>query len=212
MGRRRELPHGRCVRRSARQRKHRYLVVAGGEVTERQYFKQLESVYGIVIDYRSYNESPSKLARQAVRIRDEDRRDTDVDPYECVWVVVDVDQFTDLRDAQQYCRSHGIELIISNPCFEVWLIDHVRVCPPSLTQAKAAEAEAVRLQVSGGARGKYVHLEDVGDLLDVAVRNAEKHNDDGKRVGRDQLNGPAYAPWTDMPAVIRYLDGREKRA
>lgn len=212
MGRRQELSHGRRARRAARQRKHRYLVVAGGEVTERQYFKQLESVYGVVIDYRAYNESPSKLAKQAVRIRDEDSRDVDADSYECVWVVVDVDQFTDLREAQQYCRRHGVELIVSNPCFEVWLIDHVRVCSPSLTQTKTVETEAVKLQVSGGARGKYVHLDGIGDLLDTAVRNAERHNGDGKRVGRDQLNGPAYAPWTDMPVVIRYLDGHEKRS
>lgn len=44
MAKKRGVPaHGRKSARFHRARKKRYLVVAGGAVTERQYFKQLES-------------------------------------------------------------------------------------------------------------------------------------------------------------------------
>ena len=56
MSKRRNIPaHGRKAARSRRPRKRRYLVAAGGAVTERQYFKQLESLYNVVIDYRQRN-------------------------------------------------------------------------------------------------------------------------------------------------------------
>ena len=46
MAKKRGVPaHGRKSARFHRARKKRYLVVAGGAVTERQYFKQLESIY-----------------------------------------------------------------------------------------------------------------------------------------------------------------------
>lgn len=53
MAKKRGVPaHGRESARFHRARKKRYLVVAGGAVTERQYFKQLESIYDVVIDYQ----------------------------------------------------------------------------------------------------------------------------------------------------------------
>ena len=57
MAKKRGVPaHGRKSARFHRARKKRYLVVAGGAVTERQYFKQLESIYDVVIEYQQKNE------------------------------------------------------------------------------------------------------------------------------------------------------------
>ena len=48
MSKKRNVPaHGRKAARSRRPRKRRFLVVAGGAVTEKQYFKQLESLYDV---------------------------------------------------------------------------------------------------------------------------------------------------------------------
>ena len=53
MSKKRNVPaHGRKAARSRRPRKRRFLVVAGGAVTEKQYFKQLESLYYVIIDYQ----------------------------------------------------------------------------------------------------------------------------------------------------------------
>lgn len=95
MSKKRNVPaHGRKAARSRRPRKRRFLVVAGGAVTEKQYFKQLESLYDVIIDYQQKNNSPKQLAKLAVKLKREDKRDTSTDCYERIWVVVDVDDFT----------------------------------------------------------------------------------------------------------------------
>ena len=83
MAKKRGVPaHGRESARFHRARKKRYLVVAGGAVTERQYFKQLESIYDVVIDYQQKNESPEQLADFACKLKKEDERDISTDCYE----------------------------------------------------------------------------------------------------------------------------------
>ena len=127
MSKKRNVPaHGRKAARSRRPRKRRFLVVAGGAVTEKQYFKQLESLYDVIIDYQQKNNSPKQLAKLAVKLKREDKRDTSTDCYERIWVVVDVDDFHDHGEAARICNDNGIELIISNPCFEVWLDAAIR--------------------------------------------------------------------------------------
>ena len=77
MSKKRNVPaHGRKAARSRRPRKRRFLVVAGGAVTEKQYFKQLESLYDVIIDYQQKNNSPKQLAKLAVKLKREDKRDT----------------------------------------------------------------------------------------------------------------------------------------
>ena len=63
--------------------------------------------------------SPEHLADFACTLKKEDERDISTDCYENIWVVVDVDDFHDHSKAAKICKDNGIELIISNPCFEV---------------------------------------------------------------------------------------------
>jgi hypothetical protein len=46
--------------------------------------------------------------------------------YDELWCVVDVDQFSDLEKAAALARKGRIRttLIVSNPCFELWLLLH----------------------------------------------------------------------------------------
>ena len=215
MSKKRNTPaHGRQIARSRRPRKKRFLVVAGGAVTERQYFKQLESIYDVVIDYQQKNESPEHLADFACTLKKEGERDISTDCYENIWVVVDVDDFHDHSKAEKICKDNGIELIISNPCFEVWLLDHVSVCPPSFTLTSTVESAAAKAGIVGGNRNKYVNVELIdSEHLDAAIRNAERHNTAGNRQGRNTLaphHEQEYAPWTDMPKVIETLKSNKQ--
>lgn len=210
MAKKRDVPvHGRKSARFHRARKKRYLVVAGGAVTEKQYFKRLASIYDVVIEYQQKNESPEHLADFARKLKEEDERDISTDCYEKIWVVVDVDDFHGHSQAAKICKANGIELIISNPCFEVWLLDHVSVCPPSFTLTSTVESAAAKAGIVGGNRNKYVNVELIdSEHLDAAIRNAERHNTAGNRQGRNTLaphHEQEYAPWTDMPKVIEVL-------
>lgn len=210
MAKKRDVPvHGRKSARFHRARKKRYLVVAGGAVTEKQYFKRLASIYDVVIEYQQKNESPEHLADFARKLKEEDERDISTDCYEKNWVVVDVDDFHGHSQAAKICKDNGIELIISNPCLEVWLLDHVSVCPPSFTLTSTVESAAAKAGIVGGNRNKYVNVELIdSEHLDAAIRNAERHNTAGNRQGRNTLaphHEQEYAPWTDMPKVIEVL-------
>lgn len=215
MAKKRDVPvHGRKSARFHRARKKRYLVVAGGAVTEKQYFKRLASIYDVVIEYQQKNESPEHLADFARKLKEEDERDISTDCYEKIWVVVDVDDFHGHSQDAKICKDNGIELIISNPCFEVWLLDHVSVCPPSFTLTSTVESAAAKAGIVGGNRNKYVNVELIdSEHLDAAIRNAERHNTAGNRQGRNTLaphHEQEYAPWTDMPKVIETLKSNKQ--
>lgn len=203
----RHIPaHGRNVSRSRRARQKRYLVVCGGAETEKQYFNHLKSMYNVMIEYQNWNNSPAQLANHAVALKDEAEKDDSADAYEKIWVVVDVDNYHDHAEAQKICRGAGIELIISNPCFEAWLLDHVRECPASFVTASDVKVAAAKAGMTYGPRNKYVNLEkiDVGHTV-RAVRNARRHNSKERGRARAMLTAHqerAYAPWTDMPMVV----------
>lgn len=50
----------------------------------------------------------------------------DRENYDQVWCVADVDQFDVSTVHQAVEKSHGLELALSNPCFELWLLLHFR--------------------------------------------------------------------------------------
>lgn len=55
---------------------------------------------------------------EAKRQRDENLR------WDEVWAVFDVDDHPKVADARQLAVAHGIQLAISNPCFELWALLH----------------------------------------------------------------------------------------
>ena len=95
---------------------------------------------------------PKTLVEGAARLLHEDKKDAkkeSYDPFAVVWAVTDVDDFgkngDKLRAAVDKGRQSGVEVIISNPCFDVWLIDHKQPCPLSYTQTSECEKLAKRL-------------------------------------------------------------------
>lgn len=201
--------HGRNVKRNGRKRAKRYLVVCGGEVTETQYFEHIRNILDdVVISVRSKARTPAQLAEFAVSCKTDDARDDSTDHYAEVFVVVDVDDFHDHNRAQRICKEHGIRLVISNPCFEVWLVDHVRSCPESYTVTADVERYAAQLGVTKGSRDKYIDFSKIDGHMDDAITNAGKHNTSERQKARNLLafgKENDYAPWTDMPDVVQTI-------
>ena len=44
--------------------------------------------------------------------------------FDFVWCVFDIDDHPGIADAKQQARDNEIELAISNPCFELWILLH----------------------------------------------------------------------------------------
>jgi len=94
----------------------RILVVCGGQRTEPDYFSGLRRVRRALIEVKHKTDSPRNLVRYANKIFNEAE-------YDAVWCVVDVDDF-DIEAAKTLAQTNLVELAVSEPCFELWLLLH----------------------------------------------------------------------------------------
>ena len=141
-GRNRDRRPARGVVR--REPKPRMLVVCEGRNTEPQYFKQFASVHrnslveveiapgqGVPLTVvRAAKEKKKKAASAAKRESDVNLR------YEWVWCVFDIDEHPHVSEATILAQQNGIQLAISNPCFELWLLLHFRHFASTLDRHK----------------------------------------------------------------------------
>jgi RloB-like protein len=110
----------------------RILIVCEGTRTEPGYFKELRHTERIPIELEiSPGGEPKTLVERAVELKNiaekepKSRRDENL-LYDDVWCVFDIDEHPAVPDAKQQARDNGIELAISNPCFELWIVLHFR--------------------------------------------------------------------------------------
>ena len=217
---------GRRSRRGAAdvRRPRRVLVVTNGEVTEKQYCDLLNEAEdrkergkrSFHITCKCKPVDPAKLAEWALRIVENDKRASakknggTSDPYDLVFVVVDVDEMKadNLRKAQSTCKANSMRFVISNPCVEVWLIDHVQVCPRKITEREGAKNLARSLGLTTGKDHKYLVMEKLRGHTEEAVRNAAEHNRNDAWVRRESLEDTDFAPWTDFADLVGELPFR----
>ncbi len=118
---------------ATRQPRKTFLVFCEGERTEPEYLNALKrqpAVHDVAaVDVRiatgQGGSVPTTLVKKAVAARrgaaDEEG---EIDE---VWCVFDVEwprNHPDLKGAEEQARQDGVEVAISNPCFELWLILH----------------------------------------------------------------------------------------
>lgn len=195
-----------------RPRRKRLLVVTNGEVTEPSYCDMLnDSARACHIVCKSDHVDPRTLASYAAKVLRNDERASRnkrggvSDSYSAVFVVTDVDDTpaSNLLAAQRICNDNGMQLVVSNPCFEVWLIDHLGICPESVDTAKEAERLAAAKGLVTGRRDKYLVRDALAGHVHDAVANAGRHNTPRKAEKRKGLQTVGFAPWTDMPALVQ---------
>lgn len=190
---RRGLARGR--KKQTRAKRKRHLIVSNGKVTETEYFNFLINEMDVrgSVRYRHIDGDPLKVAKQLSR-------------------ELDSDEFRNLTAAEREAKTKGVRLAISNPCFEVWLIDHVSPCPETFASTPQCEKRARDLGVlkstdpnrSSASKFKSVNLEIIDGNKGQALTNAAKHNTDDKRRAREMNpdNVAAYQVWTDLPDLV----------
>lgn len=213
-------------------RNKRFLIYSGGIVTEVEYsqyvrrhlfgdyVKNLRIKSGEVDDpvrVEADGVDPKTLVDDAAKLLYEDKKDAkkeSYDPFAVVWAVTDVDDFgkngDKLRAAVDKGRQSGVEVIISNPCFDVWLIDHKQSCPLSYTQTSECEKLAKRLGLIDMSRNrnnpKHIRQEAIVEQYATAAKNAQKHmSEQHRRIRDSRPSSGDYAPWTDIPKIVDTL-------
>lgn len=109
----------------------RILILVEG-TTEAEYFdltrrEERLRLVEVVLDTRGG--VPKTLVERAAEQKKQARRDArrmrdDNVAYDEVWCVFDVDEHPKLEDAKVQARDNDINIALSNPCFELWLLLH----------------------------------------------------------------------------------------
>jgi len=159
--------------------KPRILVVCEGEVTEPQYligFKnacrnsrvdvEISPEHGV--DPKTLVEDAKARKKKADKAA-ENERDENL-KYDSVWAVFDVDDHAHIPDAVQMARDNGIDLAISNPSFELWLLLHFRDNPGM----KSREVVARLLRTHDKGYHKHVDYHRYKEGYSQAVSRAKR--------------------------------------
>jgi len=109
-------------RRASREPHTRLLIVCGAKSTEPAYLSGLRQAArnpAVAIKVVIHARDPKSVVKYAQKLRDQSPDDVDQ-----VWCVLDVDEF-EFREAISIAHKARINLAISNPCFEIWLLLHL---------------------------------------------------------------------------------------
>ncbi len=181
-----------------KERKRRFLLYCEGEKTEPSYFDGLvrylrSPLIQIVIGDRQAD--PKGLVELAIAHRERARRDArrqndDSLLFNEVWCIFDVDEHTRLPDAIQKAVVSSIDLAISNPCFELWILIHFRDQWAFITGAAAQSA--VRQFITG--YGKTVDYSLLAGKGEVAINRAQRMALRAEEAG-DKIGNPSTGVW-----------------
>ena len=107
--------------RHAKQLKTHYAVFTEGRVTELQYLEKLRQrirPQHAEFKFIKIGKDPSAIYKRCLRLLKQDNFDQGI-------IVVDVDQHERLEEMLDDCRrSPHVNALVSNPCFELWLLWH----------------------------------------------------------------------------------------
>ena len=181
-----------------------FKVFCEGERTETDYVKALKrepSIHDntsiqIEIDPDSLGSSPLTLVRAAVKALAEE---TEVDE---VWCLFDVEwpkNHPHLKEARSLARDHGVNVAVSNPSFELWLVLHFQDQTAWLTTS-----EATRLRrVLDASTGKGVNWATYMPLRAEADRRARYLDRKARRGHHAFPEGQPVIGYVPIPGVNR---------
>lgn len=148
------------------------VLIVGDGKTEKNYFDGLTCVNPDIL-IRSFGEGKTGID-QVIRKTRTHMSDLGIDIHngDRVAIVMDLDlRYTrrEVSDMIGKCSKYGIELYVSNPCFEVWLILHFH----KYTKPSNPEDMIVQMEdVLGHPYKKSQYLEWTRDMVEKALSNA----------------------------------------
>lgn len=146
----------------------------------RQYFDFFESTR---IQFRVLETEDGKSAPEHVLNRiNEYLEEFEIDEGDTFWVVCDCDHWVEPNHIQnlthllQQCRQKGIQVALSNPCFELWLLLHFADFPPEDVLTCNEVTNRLRAAAGGYDKTKVYNLQlDDEQVLAAVKRAADKH-------------------------------------
>ena len=149
-------PSGRRPRRGHTPRRERRVIriLTGGKITEPSYLTAWARHYrhSVSLSLPASGMAPETLvdhATQHMRRRRRSRRG--YQDFDEIWCVFDIDQHPNVPTAIHNARQSGIEVAVSNPCIELWLVLHVDD-QTAYIDRRNIQRRANELQLTSGKR------------------------------------------------------------
>ena len=203
-------PSGRLPKRGrAEKRAPRYVlrVLTEGEKTEPDYlFVWVRRNARVHLDLADTGMTPDALVRRAKEhLQGQPRRRAARD-FDQIWCVFDTDQHENLPHAITDARQSGIEVAVSNPCFELWLVLHLRE-QTAYIDRHVVQRLSNELGLSDGKRIADSASNTLVEAFPTAKERAQAL--DQRHAGNDS---PARSnPSTDVWQLVDQLRGRAVR-
>lgn len=177
-----------------RPRKRVIRVLTEGRVTEPDYIDILRTQYsGVSIKIVEKGSPPKTLVDKARRYQSSnDEHNPDFDE---IWCIFDVDEHPNIEQAIQEARDNGINVAVTNPCFELWLVLHYHDQTGHI-DGKKIQREAERLGILKGKKeiskgGANVVRKKYDDAKSRAKRLEQTH----RRNGYKYWHNPSSRVW-----------------
>ena len=198
-----------------RERRAKVLLVLGGIRTEADYFNWIKKALatpGLHVEIEGQGWDPETLFEHAIALKQADERlaRKERDPanaYDAVWVVTDVDDFYDhLMRIRPRQDATGVQIAITNPCFESWLNMHHDSSAAPVDRFQA-QRRAKELGVVEHANPKRIIPAALEGRYEVAAETARglatRHENNGTVFPHD-------SPSTSVDQIVGYLVNRAR--
>lgn len=197
----------RATARTKKKRREKKIILVaaeGSNKTEQIYFNEFnreQSEYRI-IKAAGNNTDPAKIVSDA--IKSAEKHDLNYEQGDMVIAVFDTDfgKEKQLNEARQLAKKNNINVILSNPCFEVWFLQHFRFS----TRSYRSNNEVVNDLLSRWPDYKknvqsYSKLE---NNMNIAIENAKKLEGHHREVSRTS-DIVKCNPSTDVYKIVELL-------
>jgi hypothetical protein len=181
-----------------------FRIYSEGRVTEPEYIEALRQLpvlreqVSVEIRLETVGLDPLSLVRAATDDKRQGR--SEVDEYWCVFDVESPVPHPSLGRALELAASEGVQVAVSNPCFELWLILHHRAQSAYLTTEQASR---LRCDLDG-SEDKHIDAEFYVSRRAVAVQRSRalrlRHRGNGSGFPHDN-------PSSSVDILIGHLEG-----
>ncbi len=187
------------------------LIVTEGEKTEPSYLVALRNCLRLssadIVVSKADGTDPVSVVNFAIERAAERRRKakkTTIVPYDSVWAVCDTERYDTnpkLKEAIRIAKEKKINLALSNPCFEFWILLHFEYS----TAQFASCGDVIRRIKSEGHIPNYdkgkLPNEVLIERIPIAVTNSEKCRAYHTKAGIEGKN-----PFTDIDILVRDMN------
>lgn len=189
----------------------RIVVCCEGKNTEPAYIKGVAELYRnalVSIEVHGAIGVPKTVVEFACeKVREQARiarrsKDSFSELYE-VWCVFDVDTHPNLAAAMQQAWDNGVNVALSNPCFELWAVFHYRQYDAPCG-ALEIQRELARLMASYDHRNrKLLDLADLMNRIECAHTNSNAALERRKQEG-NELGNPSSTVHRLIDAIRKF--------